>query len=858
MLKSTLSRKTWPAWVALGIGLLATVFASLQVKQGIEHDEVRQFAFASDQVTLKIQERLGAYAMILRGGAALFAASKAVERHEWRAYVEGLQANENVPGVQGVGFAQVIPPSQLAAHIARIRREGFPDYTVRPPGERAVYTSIVYLEPFRDRNLRAFGFDMYTEPVRRAAMEHARDTGEVALSGRVVLVQETGVEVQAGVLMYVPVYRNGAAADTVAQRRAALLGWAYSPYRMNDLMAGILGDWDSYAGKTVDLHIYAGPEATPATLLFDSKPTATPAVQSLFYQQRTIDINGQPWLLVFDRTSTAPVISYAPAWAAWAGGLALNGLLFGLMLAVINTRVNAARIAEKLTEESRRHEKALQESEAKIRLLMNSVAEAIYGIDMDGDCTFCNDACLRLLGYQHHEALLGKNMHWQIHGKYADGRCFPVEECRIFQAFNQGECMHVDDEVLWRFDGTSFPAEYWSYPQSQDGVVIGAVVTFLDITERKLAENALMESESRFRSMADTAPVMIWIAGLDTRCYWFNQVWLAFTGRGIEQEMGNGWAEGVHPEDLQRCLHTYLTAFDARQKFAMEYRLRRFDGEYRWLDDHGVPRFDGQGQFLGYIGSCADITEHKQDEAELLRSNRELEQFSYSISHDMRQPLRMISSYLQLLQTGLAGRLDAGQREHFNFAIDGARRLDAMLLGLLEYSRVGRKGEPPAWVESRALLDEALLFLRPAIAEAQAAVCIAGDWPQILASPDEMSRLLQNLIANAIKFRVAGRTPEIAVTGAIDGPLWRVSVADNGIGILPGQAGRLFQMFQRLQARAAYEGTGIGLALCRKIAEHHGGSIGVESAGEGQGSTVSFELPLHPAGTPAGDTEKKE
>ena len=143
MLKSTLSRKTWPAWVALGIGLLATVFASLQVKQGIEHDAVRQFAFASDQVTLKIQERLGAYALILRGGAALFAASKAVERHEWRAYVEGLQAGGSVPGVQGIGFAQVILPHQLATHIARIRSEGFPDYTVRPPGERAVYTSIV-------------------------------------------------------------------------------------------------------------------------------------------------------------------------------------------------------------------------------------------------------------------------------------------------------------------------------------------------------------------------------------------------------------------------------------------------------------------------------------------------------------------------------------------------------------------------------------------------------------------------------------------------------------------------------------------------------------------------------------------
>jgi signal transduction histidine kinase len=236
----------------------------------------------------------------------------------------------------------------------------------------------------------------------------------------------------------------------------------------------------------------------------------------------------------------------------------------------------------------------------------------------------------------------------------------------------------------------------------------------------------------------------------------------------------------------------------------------------------------------------------EQKVQDLNRSNAELEQFSYAISHDLRQPLRMIASYLQLLDNSLADQLDRDQREYFNFAIDGAKRLDRMLVALLEYSRVGRLGEPPTWLKSRAILDEALLFLQPTLAEAQATISIDGQWPLVLVSPDEMLRLLQNLIGNAAKFRRAGQTPEITVSSEVVGADWCLSVADNGIGIQPGQIGRLFQMFQRLHSRATFDGSGIGLALCRKIVEHHGGRIWAESVGEKHGSRFCVSLPLPP------------
>jgi signal transduction histidine kinase len=239
---------------------------------------------------------------------------------------------------------------------------------------------------------------------------------------------------------------------------------------------------------------------------------------------------------------------------------------------------------------------------------------------------------------------------------------------------------------------------------------------------------------------------------------------------------------------------------------------------------------------------------------ELRRSNADLEQFAYAASHDMRQPLRMISSYLQLLEAELKPLLNDDTRQNFHFATEGAQRMDQMLSALLDYSRVGRNNDNRVALDSRAVLDEALRILQPAINEALAEVRVEGDWgqaPQIVASRDEILRLLQNLIDNALKYRVEGRKPEVvvsaewleSVSAQIGGGEWCFTVKDNGIGLLPGQEVRIFKVFERFQPRAKYPGTGIGLALCRKIVEHHGGRIWVESVGENLGCCFVFTLP---------------
>ncbi len=354
----------------------------------------------------------------------------------------------------------------------------------------------------------------------------------------------------------------------------------------------------------------------------------------------------------------------------------------------------------------------------------------------------------------------------------------------------------------------------------------------------------LRKSEVSMRAILDNSPYMTWLKDAEGHYIKVNKNYVEYVRQKDDSHVIGKTDYDFWPTELADKYRAddLEVMVSRKQKLIEEPSL---DGiRKHWVETFKTPVINENGNMLGTTGFSRDITERREFEDELKRSNVELEQFSYAISHDMRQPLRMISSYLQLLEMSLAGQLDSDKRSYFDFAIDGAKRIDQMLVALLEYSRIGRKGSPAVWVESRAALDEALLFLKPTLTEAKAKLTITGVWPRILISHDEILRLLQNLIGNAAKYRVAGRTPEITLCSELVDNEWRFSIADNGVGIIPDQIRRLFQVFQRLQSRDDYEGTGIGLALCRKIAEYHKGRIWAESAGVGKGSKFCVVIPL--------------
>lgn len=303
------------------------------------------------------------------------------------------------------------------------------------------------------------------------------------------------------------------------------------------------------------------------------------------------------------------------------------------------------------------------------------------------------------------------------------------------------------------------------------------------------------------------------------------------------------WRRRIHPDDIATAEATVMGQLQSGQGFTTEFRFRTADGGWLWLEGRGrvVQWLDGKP--VRMVGTHSDISARKQVEQALQRSNAELEQFAFAVSHDLRQPLRMIATYITLLEREFGDRLEGEAREYLDFVLSGAKRMDAMLMSLLEYSRVGRRGEPMAVMDSRRAAEEALMFLGPMINEAGATVHLAGTWPRLLASGDELTRLFQNLIGNAVKYRAAGQPPEITVSAEPCDGGWMFCVCDNGIGINPEHFGQLFKVFQRLHTYDEYHGTGVGLAMCRKIVERHGGRIWVESAGEGHGSRFCFTLP---------------
>ncbi|MEP0915793.1 PAS domain S-box protein [Leptolyngbya sp. DQ-M1] len=414
--------------------------------------------------------------------------------------------------------------------------------------------------------------------------------------------------------------------------------------------------------------------------------------------------------------------------------------------------------------------------------------------------------------------------------------------------------------------------------QGIDGKPEGIMTFAFEVTDQVLArrqaetlaenlqiqQQALRESEARFRHLADTAPVLIWMSGTDKLCTYFNKPWLDFTGRTIEQELGNGWAEGVHRDDFRYCLEIYTGSFDARREFKMEYRLRRFDGEYRWVLDHGVPRFTPDGEFLGYIGSCIDIHDRKQAEEQIRRlneeleyrvkkrtqqlqaMNKELEAFSYSVSHDLRAPLRHINGFVDLLQRriGTSTALDETSQRYLRTITDTTKEAGRMVDDLLAFSRMGRTEMRLTTLDLNQLLQEVRREMEQDLEDR------IIDWhveslPVVQADPSMMRLVLRNLLENAVKYTRTRTEAIIQIRSTRTENETIVSVHDNGVGFDMQYVHKLFGVFQRLHTNEQFEGTGIGLANVQRIIHRHGGKVWAEGELD-RGAAFYFSLPNTP------------
>ncbi len=825
------------------------------------------------QVVERLAARIHVYENSLRGAQGLFAASKSVEREEWRAYVEGLDLHERYPGVQGIGYASRVATTDLETFVASVRADGLPDYRVFPPPQGPESFPVIFLEPYRDRNVRPMGFDISSEPVRRAAMMTATDADRATMSGILTLKQEDGDRPQPGTLLLLPVYANGRPRATIEERRASLVGFVLCPIRMHDFLKAALSD---RAKALLQVEVYDGAEISAQSRLnlLDAPYSAPHEPDPLV---RQLNVAGRLWTLRFPPAPDDFWKNHRrKAELQGAAGLVVAFLLSLVAWLLAGTRARALKLAGEMSESARSSEEAAREALSRFEQLARLAPIPIFTTDAVGGCTFANEAWCRNAGLTLEQAL-GDGWKRALH---------PADSERLSREWGDALAKGTDFVGMVHFqrpDGSST----WSDARvtahrDEQGRVTGYLGAAMDVTERlkieallrqRADELARVNTELRLRDQeirllferTSDAVVTMDAAGLIRS--WNPRAESLFGWREIEV-IGKSVAETMVPESLREAHRTGLARFlETGEGPALgrmlELSAMRRDGSEFPVEVILVPTQGPHSwQFTSFI---RDITGRKSAEAELQKAseaanaaNRAKSEFLANVSHEIRTPMNGI---LGMTELALGTNLTEEQREYLDTVKKSAKGLLAILNSVLDFSKIeaGKLEVDHITFSVRTVIDDVtrLHSFRAQEKRIRLFGVVSPDVPErVTGDPLRLGQVLGNLVSNALKFTDRGEVEVRAAIERIPGesPMLHFSVRDSGIGIPANKQALLFQEFTQVDASATrkFGGTGLGLAISSRLVGLMGGKIWVESE-PGKGATFHFTIALNAARTMASD-----
>lgn len=519
---------------------------------------------------------------------------------------------------------------------------------------------------------------------------------------------------------------------------------------------------------------------------------------------------------------------------------------------------------------------AVTEEAARVRTLLDSTIEGVIGMDLDGNCTFCNLSALQQLDYFSEKQLIGNSVHQQIHHSKALGKRYPAENCPILQALPTGKPLHLDDEIFWRSDGSWFPVEVWSHPIREDGELVGAVLTFWSISERKAAAEALRRSEQLFKSIAEASADLIAVVDKAGQRIYNNPTYYRIFGYTPEELRATPSLEQIHPDDREMVKRTAAESLQTGVGKMIEYRMKKRDGSYLTVESHASFLRNPQGELEAFVISARDISQRKlSEQAQKLEA---IGQLAAGIAHEINTPVQYLSDNVHFLRDAweqIQGQLNRNPTVPDNSntdlewlqqqvpkalgqSIEGIQRISKIVGAMRKFSH-SDAGEK-SFVDINDALETTITVARNEVKHiADVQTNLQRDLPAVECLSGEMNQVFLNLIVNAAhairdvcQQREGSRGKLVITTRTIEEDV-QIEIKDNGSGIPEKVRGRVFEPF--FTTKEVGRGTGQGLTICHDIVVNkHGGKIWFETE-TGQGTTFFVRIPIRAPKPKHGETK---